>query len=100
MRGSARLRILAVACVLAASVAVLVATRASATVRGVEAGCQRPAVTTLRTGHHHRQLPDSWRGKVFRSAGCGAWRQVHERMHHGRQRVQRVSPLPPPAVKG
>jgi|tagenome__1003787_1003787.scaffolds.fasta_scaffold20665625_2 hypothetical protein len=99
MTGSARLRVLAVVCVLAASVAVLVAARASATVRGVEAGCQRPGVTTVRTVHHHRQLPGTWRGKVLRSAGCGAWRQVHERMRHGHHRVQRVSQLPPP-VKG
>ena len=94
MTGSARLRILAVVCVLVASVGMLVATRASATVRGVEAGCQRPGVA-VRTGHHHRQIPDSWRGKVLRSAGCGAWRQVNERMRHGHHRVNRVSQLPP-----
>ena len=94
MTGSARLRILAVVCVLAASAAVLVATRASATVRGVEAGCHRPVVA-VGTGHHHRQLPDSWRGKVLRSAGCGAWRVAHQRMRHGHHQVQRVSPLPP-----
>jgi hypothetical protein len=90
MTASARLRIMAVACVLAASVAVLAATRASATVRKVDAGCQRPAVVTIHTGHH-RRVPDSWRGRVFRSAGCGAWRHVHGR-HHQRAVVRPAVP--------
>jgi hypothetical protein len=93
MSRSARLRVLAVGCVLAASVTVLVATRASATVRGVEAGCQRSVTVAVHSGHHHRD-PDSWRGKMLRTAGCGAWRTVHDRMRHGHRRLHRVGTVP------
>ncbi len=88
MTGSGRLRVLAVSCVIAAAAVLLGGARALAAVHQTEARCSRP-VTVARPhepGHAAaQQRPQgSWRAHTLRAGGCGAWRQVHERMWHRR----------------
>jgi hypothetical protein len=73
---------LALSCALAVAALLFVGGRAwaTATVHRTEARCDRPAVIG------HAQASHSWRAHTLRVASCGAWRQVHGRMHHHRRR--------------
>jgi hypothetical protein len=111
MTGSRRLYALALSCALAATALLFVGARAwaTATARRTEARCGRPAALVAappqrpsvnRTEPEKTRgpatpgpgpamagpgpVPRSWRAHTLRVAGCGAWRQVHDRMHHHR----------------
>jgi hypothetical protein len=88
MTGSSRLRALAVSCilagVLAGAVVVFTGVHAWATAHRTEARCLRP-----RTVANHQPgmaaqapVPGSWRARTLGIAGCGALREVHDRMRH------------------
>jgi hypothetical protein len=108
MTGSRRLYVLALSCVLAVTALLFVGARAwaTATARRTEARCGRPAAMVVTrpqrpavnrawpettrgpatTGQGPavagpESVPRSWRAHTLRVAGCGAWRQVHDRMH-------------------
>jgi hypothetical protein len=87
MAGSRRPYVFAFSCAVAVTALLFVGARATATatVHRTEARCGRPATVTTaarpaaavpRTG----PAPRSWRAHTLRVAGCGAWRQVHDRM--------------------
>jgi hypothetical protein len=89
MTGSRRLYALAFSCVLAVTALLVVGARAwgTATVRRTEGRCDRPAaaVAAARQGPAvtgQGPASRSWRAHMLRVAGCGAWRQVHGRVHH------------------
>jgi hypothetical protein len=82
MVGNRRLYALVLSCVLAMTALFFVGARAwaTATVHRTEARCGRPAAAA--TAIRQEQAPRSWRAHTLRVAGCGAWRQVHDRMQH------------------
>ncbi|HEV7900053.1 MAG TPA: hypothetical protein VGP31_19645 [Planosporangium sp.] len=101
MTGNRRLYALVLSCVIAATALLSVGARAwaTATVHRTEVRCSRPAaVATAASGpvvsRPERSAaqgpaatgqglaPRSWRAHTLRAAGCGAWRQVHDRMQH------------------
>jgi hypothetical protein len=114
MTRSRRLYALALSCVVAATALLLVGARAWAkeTVHRTDSRCSRPAAVTAAPGRPiiaapdgpavapvepaithrpamtgQRPEPRSWRAHTLRLAGCGAWRQVHDRIrHHGSHR--------------
>lgn len=79
MRGSSRLRLLAVSCVLIAALVFISGAQAWARVHATEARCTRPVAAAhypSAAGHD-----GSWRSHTLRAAGCGAWRHMYQRMH-------------------
>jgi hypothetical protein len=92
MTASRRLYALALACVFAVTALLFTGARAWATAHGSDARCSRPAATApvghrpavnrSEPGSGQGLAPGSWRAHTLRVAGCGAWRQMHGRMHH------------------
>jgi hypothetical protein len=89
MTGSHRRYALVACCALTAGVLLAGGAKAwaTATVHRTMAQCDRRAVIAAphasavpAAGGQGRE-PRSWRVHALRVAGCGAWRQVHDRMH-------------------
>jgi hypothetical protein len=79
MTGSGRLRVLAVSLVLVAGLVFIGGARAWAKMHADEARCTRPVAAAHYPSAAGRD--GSWRSHTLRAAGCGAWRQMYQRMH-------------------
>ncbi len=90
MTGSSRLRVLAVSFVLIAGLVFISGARAWARMRATEARCTRPAAAAHYPSGAGRD--GSWRSHTLTAAGCGAWRQVYERMHRHHRTPAQINP--------
>jgi hypothetical protein len=90
MTGSSRLRVLAVSFVLVAGLVLVGSARAWARMHATEARCTRPAAVAHYPSAAGRD--GSWRSHTLTAAGCGAWRQMYERMHRHHRPPAQINP--------